>query len=233
MAPQPELDIEGLIDVLEWVPEVTAKGIWGMSGSLGGDRSFPAHYRVELVDCNVALAEGEIEPAPNFWPGLKVGKQEKYSLTLNHPADDAFLKPGMRIKVLGYNVSGDEGGIWTTYRNIATETALIQSPEVTTDKRCKVELDLSKLDDDGLQGPPDGKVALSYEFSIPDSAECKAEVKAIDQTVQFMPGSSGRVGASKNECLCIGATHQKNYRQVIERLAELSYIKRIIACHFE
>jgi hypothetical protein len=108
-----------------------------------------------------------------------------------------------------------------------------QPPTITADPWRKVELDLSKLDDDGLRGPSDGKVALSYEFCIPNSAECKAEVKSIDRTVQFMPGSSGRVGAGEHECLCIGSTHQKDYRQVIERLAGLTYIERIIECHFE
>ena len=135
MAPQPELDIEGLIAVVEWVPEVTAKGVWGMSGSLGGDRTFPAHYKVELVDCHVVLAEGEIEPPPDSLPGQKLGKQNNYSLTLNHPADDAFLKRGMRIKILGYNVSGDEGGIWTTYRKIETEPAPVCPCEMQSEKQ--------------------------------------------------------------------------------------------------
>lgn len=123
MAPQPELEIEGLIAVIEWVPETTEKGVWGMSGSLGGDRTFPAHYNVELVDCNVAVAEGELVPEEGSMPWLKLGKQEKYSVTLNHPADDGFLKRGMRIKVLGYNQSGDEGGVWTTFRSIERQEA--------------------------------------------------------------------------------------------------------------
>lgn len=97
----------------------------------------------------------------------------------------------------------------------------------------KIEINLSQLDDTGLRGPVTGKVTVSYEFCIPNTAECKAEVKAIDKTVQFMPGSRGRIRAGKNECLCIGSTHQKNYRSVLKRLAELSYIKRIIECHFE
>ncbi|EKD83434.1 MAG: hypothetical protein ACD_39C00682G0002 [uncultured bacterium] len=123
MPPQPELDIEGLVAVVEWVPEATEKGVWGMSGSLGSDRTFPAHYKVELVDCNVALAEGEIDPDQDALPVAKLGKQEKYSVTLNHPANDGLIKRGMRVKVLGYNVSGDEGGIWTTYKKIETEPA--------------------------------------------------------------------------------------------------------------
>ena len=96
----------------------------------------------------------------------------------------------------------------------------------------KIEFDLSQLDKDGLTGPPDGKVALSYEFCIPNTDARKAEVKAIDRTVQFMPGSSGRIGSGKGECLCIGST-RADYRDVLGRLAGLPYVKRIIRCHFE
>jgi hypothetical protein len=96
----------------------------------------------------------------------------------------------------------------------------------------KVELDLTQLDKDGLRGPSDGKVAVSYEFCIPNTETCKAEVKAIDPTIQFMPGSRGRIGAGKDECLCIGTT-RKDYRDILNHLAELQYVKRIIECHFE
>ncbi len=106
-------------------------------------------------------------------------------------------------------------------------------PEANPGVWQKVELDLSQLDKDGLRGPPDGKVSVSYEFAIPNTAECKAEVRAIDRTVQFMPGSRGRIGAGKNECLCIGSTHQPDYRGVLRALAELPYVTRIIECHFE
>ena len=97
----------------------------------------------------------------------------------------------------------------------------------------KVEFDLTRLDADGLRGPPDGKVSLSYEFCIPNTDERKAEVKAIDRTVQLMSGSRGRIGAGKDQCLCIGFTHQENYREVLRALAELPYVERIIECHFE
>jgi len=104
---------------------------------------------------------------------------------------------------------------------------------VKPDIRRKIELDLSRLDADGLRGPADGKVAVSYEFRIPNTDACKAQVKAIDPTVQFMPGSRGRIGAGKRECLCIGSTHQKRFREVLHALAELPYVDRIIECHFE
>lgn len=97
----------------------------------------------------------------------------------------------------------------------------------------KIAFDLSRLDEDGLRGPADGKVAVSYEFAIPNTVRHKAEVKAIDATVEFMPGSRGRIGAGPDECLCIGSTHQQDYRKVLERLAALEYVEKIIECHFE
>lgn len=97
----------------------------------------------------------------------------------------------------------------------------------------KVELNISAVDQEGLRGPADGKVAVSYEFCIPDTPEHRATVRAIDPTVQFIPGSRGRIGAGKGQCLCIGSTHQKNYKAVLHSLANLPYIERIIECYFE
>jgi hypothetical protein len=97
----------------------------------------------------------------------------------------------------------------------------------------KIEFSVSDLDDEGLRGPPDGKVAVAYEFCIPDNEDCRARVREIDSTVQFMPGSKGRIGAGPGQCLCIGSTHQKDYRQVLRDLAKLPFVERIIECHFE
>lgn len=104
---------------------------------------------------------------------------------------------------------------------------------VENDSWHKVEFDLAQLDEQGLRGPADGKVAVAYEFSIPRTAEHKAEVQAIDPTVQFMSGSRGRIGAGEDEYLCIGSTHQEGYRGVLQALAELAYVERLIECHFE
>ena len=101
------------------------------------------------------------------------------------------------------------------------------------DPLSKIELNLHAIGPDGLRGPADGKVAVSYEFAIPNTEECRAQVRAIDPTVQFMPGSQGRIGAPKSGCLCIGSTHHPAYRDVLRRLAELPYVERIVECYFE
>lgn len=126
-----------------------------------------------------------------------------------------------------------------TIRNtlVALIAALLVSCAATEEPKSdpwqKVEMDLTQIDEDGLRGPPDGKVAVAYEFAVPDTEECRVQVKAIDSTVKLMRGSRGRVGAGKDECLCVGSTHQRNWRDVLRQLAELSYVDRIIECHFE
>lgn len=97
----------------------------------------------------------------------------------------------------------------------------------------KIEIDLSVLDENGLRGEKEGKTSVSYEFCIPDNETCKNEIKSIDKTVQFFPGSKGRIGAKDGECLCIGNTNQTDFQIVLEKLASLSYIERIIECFFE
>lgn len=102
------------------------------------------------------------------------------------------------------------------------------SPEVLA----KIEFDLSALDADGLIGPPDGKVSVAYEFAIPDTAACRAEVLAIDPSIQISK-SRGRIGATADQCLCIGDTYHPNHIEILHRLAELPYVERIARCWFE
>jgi hypothetical protein len=99
--------------------------------------------------------------------------------------------------------------------------------------KAKIQFDVKQIDADGLRGPANGKVAVSYEFKIPNTPAARAEVKAIDSSIQFMAGSRGRIGAGKDECLCIGSTYQKDFRTVLKKLAQLDYIDRIIECYFE
>jgi len=122
------------------------------------------------------------------------------------------------------------GGVFLAVLVILCSACVHHAPPVAASP--KIELNLAQLDNDGLRGPPGGKVSLSYEFSIPNTEKCRGAVKAIDPSIQFMPGSAGRMGAGKGECLCIGTTG-KGYRDTLRRLAALPFVKRIIECHFE
>ncbi len=96
----------------------------------------------------------------------------------------------------------------------------------------KIRFNLSQLDKEGLIGPDSGKVALDYEFCIPREERYLEEVKRIDPTVQIQR-AAGRIGCSRGEYLCLGNTHQKNYRKVLYRLAKLEYVERIERAFFE
>jgi hypothetical protein len=113
----------------------------------------------------------------------------------------------------------------------ALDEALRAEEAAVIDTSIIIEFDLSQLDSDGLRGETGGKVAMAYEFKIPEVRS--AEVLAIDSTLRLSQDSRGRVGAGQGETLCIGSTHQENHIAVLRKLAELPYVERIIECHFE
>jgi hypothetical protein len=48
-----------------------------------------------------------------------------------------------------------------------------------------------------------------------------------------MRGARGRIGCGTDEVLCLGSTHQPEWRQVLTNLARLPYVRRIAEAHFE
>jgi len=91
----------------------------------------------------------------------------------------------------------------------------------------KIDVDLGNVNSEGLRGAPDGLRAVHYEFCVPAGEDRVEEVRSIDPTAQFMPGSRGRIGCARDQILVVGNTHQRSYRQVLERLAGLEYVNRV------
>ena len=96
----------------------------------------------------------------------------------------------------------------------------------------KVKIDFNRLDDSGLAGPPDGKVAVSYEFCIPADEAKWTEVQKIDASAQKQ-GGKGRIGCTNGQWIVIGSTHQKTHRRVLYELASLGYVQEIREVFFE
>lgn len=97
----------------------------------------------------------------------------------------------------------------------------------------KIKIDFSKIDENGLAGPPSGKVAVNYEFCIPAAEKYWSEVKKTDKTLELQKGSKGRIGCGQDTWLIIGSTHQANYRRVLYELASLGYVQQIQETFFE
>jgi len=90
----------------------------------------------------------------------------------------------------------------------------------------KITFDLSAISPEGLIGDKNSLRSVGYEFCIPAQPDTRKEVKAIDPTVQFSR-SRGRIGCQNHQYLCIGETHQPEWKAVLLKLAELDYVKKI------
>lgn len=91
----------------------------------------------------------------------------------------------------------------------------------------KIHLNFKKMDEDGLTGSFDSKVAVNYEFCIPAQKEKWRAVQKIDGTARQYPQSKGRIGCRDDQWLIIGSTHQPRYKRVLYDLANLPYVERI------
>jgi hypothetical protein len=195
-------------------------------GVRGSYAAMMARVRVARAGLAVLNARRESGAFPDTIPGLAAAE-------IKDPFRDQPLvyrreAGGFVIYSVGENRE-DGGGKAGTRRG---KGDIVWRYGAAPDPWQKVELDVTAIDESGLRGPPDGKVTVSYEFCIPDTETARREVKAIDPSVQFMPGSRGRIGAGEGECLCVGTTG-KGWREVLAGLAALPSVGRIIECHFE
>jgi hypothetical protein len=114
--------VEGTIGEIHWVPETRRPGKPGFSGTLGKDRTFPAHFDVELVNYHgpdartVRSISGFIGHSVKS-PSDEDSLPKSVWLRINEPNEKAFVK-GMRIRVPAYHVSGDEGGTWSHHDKV-------------------------------------------------------------------------------------------------------------------
>ena len=109
----------------------------------------------------------------------------------------------------------------------------VAADQVPINPRSKITFSLDHLDENGLYGPPGGLRAVHYEFCIPADPGLEAQVRRLDMTIQIFKTSPGRIGCTKEEYLCLGNTHQPNFKAVLLNLAGLPYVKRINQAFFE
>ena len=97
----------------------------------------------------------------------------------------------------------------------------------------KIAFDLSQIHPDGLTGPPYGLVSVSYEFCIPKDKEHLDRVLAIDSTIKSVSEAPGRIGCGKTEYLCVGDTHNPRWREILQQIATLDFVKGIERTYWE
>ena len=97
----------------------------------------------------------------------------------------------------------------------------------------KINFDLSQIDENGLMGQEGGKVSVDYEFCIPAGEAYADEVKSIDPSIGIYLHTKGRIGCEEDQWLCLGNTHQKDWKDILKSLAALDYVKRIEQNYWE
>jgi len=100
-------------------------------------------------------------------------------------------------------------------------------------EREKIAFEMAEIDEHGLEGPAGGKRRVAYEFCMPSRPDYVTQVRVIDPSLQLFPTVPGRSGCTTEQILAIGHTGAPQWRERLERLAALRYVKRIQRTDFE
>ncbi len=106
---------------------------------------------------------------------------------------------------------------------------------VTLPEGCKLEkikFDLAKIDQRGLIGDEDNKVAVDFEFCIPKTSNAIEEVMAIYPQFKQQEGK-GKSNCGEHQILILGNTYNNDYKNILCKLSRLEYIKEIKQTYWE
>ena len=120
----------------------------------------------------------------------------------------------------------------TTIHGLAAVLLLVTSG-LANAQSGKLGFDPGAINDNGLYGPANGLRAMSYEFCVPNRQSELQQVRTIDPSITGCSRSRGRIGCREDQRLCIGHTHQPEFRCVLRRLTELDFVERIEPAWFE
>lgn len=112
------VDVEGVILDVAWLPEEEIKGMM-VTGTAGHDRAIPARFRVSLGNYS-GIDSDTFEIMKSFYKWSvpdhhNSAEMPKFIVVQLYHPDKTFLKKGMRIRVKGYRLWGDEGGDYPAY----------------------------------------------------------------------------------------------------------------------
>lgn len=93
----------------------------------------------------------------------------------------------------------------------------------------KIDFDITTIDANGMQGG----TFVDYEFCIPMDEDKVAEVKSIEPEVVMPAKAKGRIRCGEDEFLCIVSTKGEKWKEKLNAIASLPYVKRIIQTYYE
>lgn len=90
----------------------------------------------------------------------------------------------------------------------------------------KIKFKLSIFDKNGLTGDENNKVALDYEFCVPNTPEILTKINEIDSSIKPIKGK-GRTKCNSDAILLIGNSYNKDIKKILCNLSQLEYITEI------
>lgn len=96
----------------------------------------------------------------------------------------------------------------------------------------KIKFKLSIFDKNGLTGDENNKVALDYEFCVPNKLEILNTIKEIDSSIKPLNGK-GRTKCAENHIIMIGNSYNKDIKKILCNLSQLEYVTEINQVYWE
>lgn len=90
----------------------------------------------------------------------------------------------------------------------------------------KIKFKLSIFDKNGLTSDENNKVALDYEFCVPNTPEILTKISEIDSSIKPIKGK-GRTKCTDNAILLTGNSYNKDIKKILCNLSQLEYITEI------
>lgn len=96
----------------------------------------------------------------------------------------------------------------------------------------KIKFKLTIFDKNGLTGDENNKVALDYEFCVPDNPDILNAIREIDSGIKPIKGK-GRTKCNSDAILLIGNSYNKDIKKILCKLSQLEYITEINQVYWE
>lgn len=96
----------------------------------------------------------------------------------------------------------------------------------------KIKFKLAIFDKNGLTGDENNKVALDYEFCVPNKPEILNTINEIDSSIKPLHGK-GRTKCAENHIVMIGNSYNKDIKKILCNLSQLECITEIKQVYWE
>lgn len=138
---------------------------------------------------------------------------------------------GFAIILFFLVVFGGSGMYFGKIKNIVPnpDAVEIENKNNLSSQNCrtdKIAFDVEKIKEDGNYENYPGP--LGYEFCLPTTGDYLQKIKMLDSSINCVQGSSGMIGCTKEEYLCLGSTKpRKDNKMTVCTISNMDVVQKI------